>query len=78
MQESLDYMPQYENSFLVPSHDAIYYYLCSPVPLYCQKDNKQTQKYGHIPPKDVQHLQPWDEVCVDMIGPWKVTINSVE
>ena len=44
----------------------------------CQKYNKQTQKYGFIPPKQVEHLHPWDEVCVDMIGPWKIIINQFE
>ncbi len=45
---------------------------------FCQRYNKQTQKYGHVPPKNVLHLNPWDEVCVDMIGPWKITINNFE
>ena len=45
---------------------------------YCQRYNKQTQKYGHVPSEDVQHLQPWDEVCVDMIGPWKITVCGTE
>ena len=39
---------------------------------------KQNQKYGHVAPKQVHYLNPWDEVCVDMIGPWKVTINQFE
>ena len=43
---------------------------------YCQRYNKNIHKYGHLPPKQVHHLNPWDEVCVDMIGPWKVKINS--
>ncbi len=34
---------------------------------YCQRYNKQTKKYGKLPPKQVRHLNPWDEVCVDMI-----------
>ena len=45
---------------------------------YCQRYNKQTRKYGHLPPKNIIHLNPWDEVCVDMIGPWKITINNIE
>ncbi len=45
---------------------------------YCQRYNKQTQKYGHVPSKDVQHLQPWDEVCVDMKGPWKIIVCGTE
>ena len=34
--------------------------------------------YGHLSPKNVQHLNPWDEVHVDMIGPWKVIINNLK
>ena len=45
---------------------------------YCQRYNKQNQKYGQVPPKNIEHLQPWDEVCVDLIGPWKVVINQFE
>ena len=45
---------------------------------YCQRYNKQVHKYGHVPPKEIQQLQPWDEVCVDMIGPWTVKIKNVE
>ena len=26
--------------------------------------------------KDVYQFNHWDEVCVDMIGPWKITINN--
>ena len=45
---------------------------------YCQRCNKQTQKYDHLPPKNIDHLKPWDEVRVDLIGPWKVVINQFE
>ena len=45
---------------------------------YCQMYNKQTIKYGHVPPKQIKHLDPWEEVSVDMIGPWKVNINYFE
>ena len=43
---------------------------------FCQKYKSLNRQYGHLPPKNVQHLEPWDEVHVDMIGPWKVTINQ--
>ena len=46
--------------------------------VHCQRYNKQGQRHGHIPPKQVHHLNPWDEVCVDMIGHWKVTITQLE
>ena len=26
----------------------------------------------------MQQLEPWEEVHVDMIGPWKITINQFE
>ncbi len=46
--------------------------------VHCQRYNKRNKKYGHVPPKHVHHLNPWDDVCMDMIGPWKVTINHFE
>ena len=45
---------------------------------YCQRYNEQTVKYGHVPPKQIKHLNPWEEVSVDKIGPWKVEINKLE
>ena len=45
---------------------------------FCQRFNKQTVKYGHVPTKQIRHLYTWEEVSVDMIGPWKVTINNAE
>ena len=45
---------------------------------YCQKYNKQVIKYGQLPPKRVKNIQPWEEVHVDMIGPWRITINAFE
>ena len=35
-------------------------------------------KCGHAPPKQITHLNPLIEVYVDMICPWKVTINNFE
>jgi len=31
--------------------------------------------YGHLPPRDAQ-LAPWDEVAVDLIGPWKLNVHG--
>ena len=45
---------------------------------FCQRYNKQTVKYGHVPPKQVKHSSLWEEISVDMIGPWKITINNFE
>ena len=33
---------------------------------YCQKYKVHPKPYGHLPPKNVNHLSPWDEVHVDI------------
>jgi hypothetical protein len=38
----------------------------------CQKFKKRSRKYGHLPPKEVDQLIPWDTVNVDLIGPYKI------
>ena len=40
--------------------------------------SKQTIKYGHVLPKQVVYLAPWEEVWVDMIRPWKSAMNNFE
>ena len=45
---------------------------------YCQKYKTAYWQFGHLPPNNIQQLSPWDEVHVDMIYPWKVTINKFE
>ena len=45
---------------------------------FYQKYKPINRQYGHLPPKNVQHLDPWDEVHVDMIEPWKAIINKFE
>ena len=37
----------------------------------CQKCKKQKLKYGHIPPKEAETI-PWQHLCVDAIGPYKI------
>ena len=37
----------------------------------CQKNKKQRKKYGHLPAKQAE-FQPWDHLCVDMVGPYKI------
>jgi hypothetical protein len=34
----------------------------------CQKAKKQKKKHGHVPPK-IAESQPWEQLCVDMVGP---------
>ena len=36
------------------------------------------KSYGHLPPNNNQHLDPWDELHVDMIRSWKVIIKIFE
>ena len=36
----------------------------------CQKFKKKKTKYGHVPPKEVGDLKPWDTVHIDLIGPY--------
>ena len=45
---------------------------------YWQKCKTVHRQFGHLPPKNIQHHSPLDEVHVDMIGAWKVTINKFE
>ena len=35
----------------------------------------QGQQYGHLAPREVG-LGPWHTILVDLIGPWKATINK--
>ncbi|MGH7974604.1 MAG: hypothetical protein ACREBR_03695 [bacterium] len=40
----------------------------------CQ-ENKTARGYGHLPAKDAE-IVPWTEVCVDLIGPWPISIGN--
>jgi hypothetical protein len=43
----------------------------------CQKCKiTAVKKYGKIPLPVHRHLQPWEEVHIDLIGPWDVRYNS--
>jgi hypothetical protein len=35
----------------------------------CQVNKKDTQKYGHLPPKIVIST-PWEALCVDLVSPY--------
>jgi transposase InsO family protein len=37
----------------------------------CKKTKKSTKKYGHLPPKEAE-TDPWDKLCVDLIGPYTI------
>ena len=38
----------------------------------CQVTKKRHMKYGQLPPKEAEII-PWDVLCVDLIGPYKIT-----
>ena len=37
----------------------------------CQVTKKTNKKYGHLPAKEAECI-PWDRLCVDLIGPYKI------
>ena len=42
----------------------------------CQKFKKRNNKYGKLPPKDVDKLIPWHTVHIDLIGPYTVSTKQ--
>ena len=40
----------------------------------CQKQKKPKLKYGHLPAKTAE-AQPWEVLCVDLIGPYTLTVG---
>jgi hypothetical protein len=43
----------------------------------CQRNKAISPGRGELPERDAQ-LLPWNEVAVDLIGPWKISINGQE
>ena len=43
----------------------------------CQRHKLLGAGYGELPPREAP-LLPWDEVAVDLIGPWKVEVQGQE
>ena len=37
----------------------------------CQLTKKKTRQYGHLPAKEAES-EPWEILCVDLIGPYKI------
>jgi hypothetical protein len=37
----------------------------------CQKNKRSQRKFGHLPPKKAE-VVPWDKMCIDLIGPYKI------
>lgn len=44
----------------------------------CQKLKKRKTKYGHVPPKNVGTLTPWETVHVDLVGPYSLTAKQFQ
>lgn len=38
----------------------------------CQRTKRTKKSYGHLPPKEAE-IVPWYTLCVDMIGPYKIS-----
>ena len=54
--------------------DAILLYKTCPA---CQLLKRPTKKYGYLPVKDSE-ATPWHTMCVDLIGPYEVTLKNKE
>ena len=37
----------------------------------CQRNKRKQKKYGLLPPKEAE-AEPWDKMCIDLIGPYKI------
>jgi hypothetical protein len=43
----------------------------------CQRNKRRQKKYGLLPPK-LAEATPWDTLCVDLIGPYKIRRKGTE
>ena len=43
----------------------------------CQRNKRRQKKYGLLPPKEAEST-PWDKLCVDLIGPYKIQRKGQE
>jgi hypothetical protein len=44
----------------------------------CQKHKPCKRKYGHLPPRNVGQLIPWNTVHMDLIGPYSITTKQFQ
>jgi transposase InsO family protein len=42
----------------------------------CQRHKQPGQPYGHLPPRNDMAV-PWEEVAVDLVGPWKISLPNI-
>ena len=47
-------------------------YVC---PENCHMYKQQGRGYGKLPPRHA-NIAPWNEVCIDLIGPWEIVVNG--
>ena len=47
-------------------------YVC---PDNCSQFKQQGRGYGKLPPRHAE-IAPWNEVCIDLIGPWEIVVNG--
>ena len=48
--------------------------VCKRCPV-CQRTKKRSIKYGKLPPKVAEAI-PWETLCVDLIGPYKIKLKK--
>ena len=41
----------------------------------CSQFKQQGRGYGKLPPRHAE-IAPWNEVCIDLIGPWEIVVNG--
>jgi RNase H-like domain found in reverse transcriptase/Reverse transcriptase (RNA-dependent DNA polymerase)/Integrase zinc binding domain/Retroviral aspartyl protease len=56
--------------FWFPKLREMVHSICSKC-ITCQKNKISFKKYGHLPPKEAE-AEPWEKLCVDLIGPYTV------
>jgi transposase InsO family protein len=44
----------------------------------CQRNKRRQKKYGLLPPAKEAKATPWDKLCVDLIGPYKIRRKGKE
>ena len=45
--------------------------------LLARKYKRKVKKYGWLPPKEAES-EPWDKMCIDLIGPYKIRRKGKE
>jgi hypothetical protein len=45
--------------------------------LICKKCKVSHKKYGHLPSKEAED-EPWERLCVDLIGPYTIPQKGAE